>query len=262
MSEELTSTSHNKPVEKHIFHLHRRLFLLVFAIMVLWQSALFVDMRLQDYYQALRESFKVILTVPGKTDNEQLAQMGETLNQKEDILSVQLFSPEDGLETVRKQNPQLANSLLLMGKHKMPAYFELRLSEQAINNIRPFIDNVASEYDNITAHYNAQHAQLIFYTGVCAKLLRLSFLIAGILFLAFMFLVEAYPSVQPRSHSLGGAVCGILAAVGACILLAVLIYPTGLLNEHVAQITTWGRQVLLVVFSGLLGWTLSKWQKF
>lgn len=262
MSKQIVSAPHNVPAEKHIFRLHRRLFLLVFAIMVLWQSVLFMDMRLQAYYQALRDSFKVILTVPGKTDNEKLAQMGETLNQKEDILSVQLFSPADGLETVRQQNPQLADSLLLMGKNKMPAYFELHLSDQAINNIRPFVDNVASEYDNITAHYNTQHAQLVFYTGVCAKLFRLSLLIAGILFLAFMFLVEAYPSAQPRSRSLEGAVSGLLAALGACALFAVLIYPTGLLNEAVAQFTTWGRQALLVVFSGLLGWTLSKWQKF
>lgn len=262
MKKEITPAKNSAPAEKHIFRLHRRLFLLVFAIMVLWQSALFIDMRLQGYYQALHDTFKVILTVPGKTSNEKLAQMGETLNQKEDILSVQLFSPQDGLETVRQQNSQLADSLLLMGKNKMPAYFELRLSEQAINNIHPFIDNIASEYETVIPHYNAQHAQLVFYTGVCAKLLRLALLIAGILFLAFMFLVEAYPSVQSRSHSLEGAISGMLAALGACALFAVLIYPTGLLNQAVAQFTTWGRQILLVIFSGLLGWTLSKWQKF
>ena len=130
---------------KQVFRLHRRLFLLVFAVAVLLQSVVFVNMRLGNYYKELDSTFKVLLTVNSQAENETLEQIGESLNQKEDIQSVRLFSPEDALEVVRRQNPQLTEALLLMGKNKMPAYFELKLNYKAINNIRPFVDNLAAE---------------------------------------------------------------------------------------------------------------------
>ncbi len=247
---------------KQVFRLHRRFFLLVFAVAVLLQSVVFMDMRLKDYYKELNDSFKVILTVDGAISNAALEQMGESLNQKEDIVSVRLFSPQDALEAVRRQNPQLTESLLLMGKNKMPAYFELRLNYKGINNIRPLMDNLAAEYAGLIPRYNAQHAQLLFYTGLCAKLLHLATIGALLAFLAFMFLVEAYPSNRTRAHYLGGVVSGVLAGAVACGFFAVLVYPTGLLSEAISQFTTLGRQVLLLVFCGLFGWTLSKWQKF
>ncbi len=247
---------------KQVFRLHRRLFLLVFAVAVLLQSVVFVNMRLGNYYQELNDNFKVLLTVDGETSNEELTQMGESLNQKEDILAVRLYSPQDALEVVRRQNPQLTEALLLMGKNKMPAYFELQLNYKAINNIRPFVDNLAAEYPTLVPHYNLQHARLLFYTGLCSKLLNLAVIFALLLFLAFMFLVEAYPSGQARAHYLGGAVSGVLAGVASCAFFAVLVYPTGFLVQAVSQFTTPGRQLLMLAFCGLFGWTLSKWQKF
>ena len=247
---------------KHLFHLHRRLFLLVFAVAVLLQTAVFVNMRLDTYYQELNRSFKMILTVNGTPGNAKLAETGESLNQKEDIAEVRLFSPQDALEAVRRQNPQLADAMLLMGKNKMPAYYELHLNYKAINNIRPFADNLSAEYPFLTPHYNLQHAQLLFYVGLCAKLLNLAVVFALLLFLAFMFLVEAYPSAGPRAHFFSGAVSGVLAGLASCLFFAVLVYPTGFLSEAVSQFTSLGRQLLLLAFCGLFGWTLSKWQKF
>ena len=251
-----------KAVPKQVFRLYRRLFLLVFATAVLWQGLLLVDMRLGQYHQALQDSFKVILTLDGQISNEDLSQMGESLNQKDDITSVKLFSSQDGLEVVRRQNPQLAESLLLMGRNKMPAYFEIRLTQTAVRNVEALLSNLTAEYKGVTPHYHAEHAQLAFTVGVCKKLLRLSLWFAGLLFLAFMFLVEAYPEGKKKSHALSGAVSGVLAGICAAALFIGLAYPTGFLSTALQQFTTPERELLLLVFCGLLGWTLSKWQKF
>ena len=247
---------------KHVFRLYRRLFVLVFAIAVLWQSLLFVDMRLEQYYRALKDSFKIILTVNQEKDAAALTQLGDTLKHQSQIASVRLFSSQDGLEEVRRQNPQLAQSLLLMGSQKMPAYFEVKLTEQMMGNIRPFADRLGAQYSELTLHYNAQHAELIFYTGLCFRLLRLSMAFAVLFFLIFMFLVEAQPLRSARSHAFSGVVSGALAWGGSAGLFALLVYPTGLLQQSVAVFTTPQRQLLGLVFSMLLGWTLSKWQKF
>ena len=256
-----TQTHHAEQPRK-FSRLHRRLFLLVFAIAVLWQGLLLVDTRLSQYHRAMSDSFKVILTVDGKADNTVLAQMGETLNQKEDIESVRLFSAKDGLEAVRRQNPQLVQSLLLMGRNQMPAYFELRLTPTAVRNVSSLLANLSAEYKELTPHYNAQHAQWVFLTAISLKLLRMSMLFSALLFLAFMFLVEAYPSKKGRSHLISGAFSGMLADICAGAFFAILIYPTGFLSEVLRDFVTPVGQVLLFIFCGLLGWTLSKWQKF
>ena len=247
---------------KPVFRLYRRLFLLTFAVAVLWQGLLLTDAQLGKYYRALQDSFKVILTIDAKINNDQLAQMGETLNQKADITSVKLFSSQDGLEVVRRQNPQLAESLLLMGRNKMPAYFELRLIPTAVHNVESLLANLTAEYKGVTPHYNTEHARLVFVVGLCHKLLRLTLYFAGLLFLAFMFMVEAYPSNEKKTHRKSAVFSGVLAGLCAELWIVCLIYPTGFLSEVVRNFIMPERQILLLVFCGLLGWTLSKWQKF
>ena len=259
--DELFEPEQSKPnTPKHVAHLHRKLFLLVFAIALIAQGLLFVEKGLTDYYNTLSNSFKVILTVDGEAQSEALEQWGQTLNQKEDITSVRLFSPEDALAVVRHKNPQLVESLLLMGKNQMPVYFEITLSNPAISNIRPFVDNLDAEYEELTPHYNEQHASMLFVVGLSAKLIRLLGAIALLGFIAFMFLVEATPSKQGRR--LQGMLSGILAGLASILVIGGLLYPTGYLEQAFRFFTTWPRQALLFVFCGLLGWTFSKWQRF
>lgn len=245
---------------KQVGHLHRKLFLLVFAVALLVQGWLAVEKGLSDYYRGLAGSFKVILTVDGPAEPAQLEEWGQTLNQKADITSVRLLSPEDALAVVRHKNPQLVESLLQLGKNQMPAYFEVTFADGAMANIEPLVDNLDAEYESLTPHYNLSHAQLMFRVGLYAKLLRALGALALLGFLTFMFLVEAAPYSQQRAFS--GLLSGLLAGVLSGVLLAVAVYPAGLLTDLLPYFTTWPRQGMLVVFCGLLGWTLSKWQRF
>ena len=115
-----------KRKSKHIFRLYRRVFVLVFALAVLLQAVNFAQLQLKDYFTRLNDDFKVILTVAPEVAQDELTQMGESLSAKKDITSVNLFSPADALAALQKKNPQLTQSLLLMGRNKMPAYFELK----------------------------------------------------------------------------------------------------------------------------------------
>ncbi len=260
MNEQLEIHNAAKRVPKQVGHLHRKLFLLVFGIMLLGQILLLVDKGLSTYYQLLERSFKVVLTIDSAADQAQLATWGHALTQQAHITSVHLFSPEDALAVVRHKNPQLVDSLLLMGKNQMPAFFEITLAPAAISNIRPFVDNLQVQYKGLVAHYNAEQAQQLFYVGMCNKLLR--GLCAGALlaFLAFMFLVEAAPYKHP--HWLSGLLSGLLAALVATGVVAVALYPIGLFKEFLTLFVVPWRQVSLWVSGCLLGWTLSKWQRF
>ena len=245
---------------KQVGHLHRKLFLLVFSVALLAQGWLLVEKGLSDYYRQLADSFRVILTVDGPAEPAQLEEWGQMLHQQEDVTSVHLFSPEDALAVVRHKNPQLVESLLQLGKNKMPAYFELTFAEDAIANIEPLVGNVESEYEELSAHYDLTHARLLFRVGLYTKLLRGLGALALLGFLTFMFLVEAAPYTQQKAVS--GLFSGLLAGVLSGVLLIAAVYPAGLLADMLTYFTTWSRQGLLVVFCGLLGWALSKWQRF
>lgn len=247
-------------MSKQVGHLHRKLFLLVFSVALLAQGWLVVEKGLSGYYRQLTDSFKVILTVDAPVETTQLETWSQMLSQQEGIVSVRLFSPEDALAVVRHKNPQLVESLLQLGKNKMPAYFELTFTDEAIPHIEPLIDHLDDEYEALTPHYDMLHARLIYRVGLYAKLLRGLGALALLGFLTFMFLVEAAPYAQ--QHAWSGLFSGLLAAVLSGLLLLGAVYPVGLLTDLLTHFTTWPRQGLLIVFCGLLGWVLSKWQRF
>lgn len=249
-----------KPRSNQIGHLHRKLFLLVFAIVLLVQGLLGVEKGISDYYCWLASSFKIILTVEEPASQEQLTAWQTELARQEAVDQVRLFTPQEALAVVRHQNPQLADSLLALGKNQMPAYFELRLKEQAFCNVRALTDNLSARYEHFSVQVSQAQATLLFYTGLAAKLLRGLSILALISFLAFMFLVEAAP--YPQENAWSGLLAGALAGVLSAVLLAVVLYPLGLLTDFWVYATSWHRQVAVLVFSGLLGWTFSKWQKF
>ena len=243
-----------------VAHLHRKLFLLVFAIALLIQGWLLADKGLADYRAALQDSFKVILTLDGTADNAQLEAWGQELNQQAAITAVRLFSPEDALAVVRHKNPQLADSLLQLGKNKMPAYFEIQLTEQTLPNLTPFLDNLTAQYPLLTPHYHPAQARLLFYTGLVSTLVRTAGAVILLAFIAFMFLVEAAP--YKTKYTFSGALSGLLAACAASVCMIAALYPVGRLSDVLEHIASWERQVLLLVFGTLLGWTLAKWQRF
>jgi len=239
----------------------RYVFVLVFAIALLWQVVSFLQMQLNQYHQALVKDFRVILTVVEPLDNEVLNALGESLNMKEDISSVKLFSPADGLAVLQARNPRLAQAMVALGREQMPAYFELRLQHRALSNIRLFTKNLSAEYSQLSVKYSAEQADMIFYSGLCLRVVNITAVSVLVLFLIFMFLVEAYPAKQGDHCSSAVWVALLAGGISVGIFVAV-VYPTGVLMETLSQFTTVSRQLILLVFCGLLGWTLGKWQKF
>ena len=255
---EATEKQTHTPVQ--VAHLHRKLFLLVFAITLLIQGWLLADKGLAEYHAALQDSFKVVLTLDGSADNAQLETWGQELNNQPSITQVRLFSPEDAMAVVRHKNPQLADSLLQLGKNKMPAYFEIKLTEETLPNLTPFLDNLTAQYPALTPYYHAGQARLLFYTGLVSKLVRTVGALILLAFIAFMLFVEAAP--YKSKYTFSGAFSGLLAAAASSVCVAAAVYPVGVLADILPMITSWGRQGLLLTFGALLGWTLAKWQRF
>ncbi len=261
MEDFLQEKPKKKKTNPVVFRGYRRLFVLVFAVAMLWQSVSFVQLQLSRYHKALTQDFKVVLALTRPQSHEELAALGESLSAKKDILAVKLYSPQDGLAALKSRNARLAEALVALGREQMPAYFEVKLADRAINNIRPFTQNLAAEYPQLSVKYSAQEADLAFYSGLCLRALHLACVLALVLFFAFMFMVEAYPS-RGKAHLGGGVASALAAGVLSGAVWFGLVYPAGVLVQPLAAFTSPERQLGIWVFCGLLGWTLSKWQKF
>lgn len=244
-----------------VFHGYRRLFALVFAVAVLWQTVGFVQMQLGKYHRDLVRDFKVVLAVSAPQNNADLAALGDSLSAKEDVTAVKLFSPQDGLAALKARNPRLTQALVALGREQMPAYFELKLTNRAINNIRPFAQNLAAEYPQLSVKYAAAQADMAFYCGLCLRAVNMACVLALVCFFAFMFMVEAFP-VRGKAHVGGGVVSAVAAGLLSLGFFILITYPTGFLVPALHHFTSVERQLGLLVFCGLFGWTLSKWQKF
>lgn len=240
---------------------NRRLFVLIFSLALLWQVVGFIQIQLTQYHRGLVKDFKVIAVVSGVQDNAALNTLGESLNSKTDVHTVKLFSPQDGLAALRSQNPRLVQALVSLGREQMPAYFELRLHARALNNIGSFTQNLAAEYPQLSIKYSQELAKMAFYSGLCLRVINIVALSALMLLLIFMFTVEAYPS-RGVSHGIGAVWVALLAGGLSFVVLAALVYPTGLLMPALSHFTTAYHQVGLLIGCGLLGWTLGKWKKF
>ena len=244
-----------------VFHGHRRLFVLVFAVAVLLQCVSFVQMQISNYHQALVQNFKLVLALTQPVDNPSLVALGDSLSSKEDITAVKLFSPQDAFEALKAKNERLTQALVVLGYEQMPAYFEVKLTNRAINNIRPFVQNLASEYPQLAPKYSPEQARLAFYSGLGLRTLNLGIVFALVLFFAFMFMVEAYP-MRGKGHLGSAVVSALVAGLLSLGFFALLTYPTGFLMPALQHFTSVERQLGILVFCGLFGWTLSKWQKF
>ena len=240
---------------------YRRLFVLVLAIALLGQMISFIHMQLRTYHYSLLKDFKVVLVVTGQQSNEELTAIGERINSQEEVAEVKLFSPQDGLKMLQAKNARLAQALVSLGRESMPAYFEVRLTNSTLHAVRPFVQRLEVEYPQLSVKYSPEQADMAFYTGLCLRIFNILLAFVLVIFLTFMFMVEAYP-ISGGKNSFKGAWMGVLAALMALALTVVVLYPTGLLSETLQYFTSWERQAGLAVFCGLLGWTLGKWQKF
>ncbi|MBO7238302.1 MAG: hypothetical protein J6U96_03300 [Elusimicrobiaceae bacterium] len=240
---------------------YRRVFFFVLAIALLWQVVSFVQLQISMYHHSLAKDFKVLLPVTEPLENDALNAMGAAISSLPQVRSVKLFSPQDGLKVLQAKNPQLAEALVVLGREPVPTYFELRLTNGAISAIEAFTQQLVTQYPQLSVKYSQQQADMVLHSGLCLRTLNIAAALILVLFLIFMFMVEAYPT-QEKKYNAGNMFAGLLAGLVACGLVVLLVYPTGLLAVSLQHFTTWERQICLLVFCGLLGWTLGKWKKF
>lgn len=240
---------------------YRRLFVLVLVIALLGQLVSFIQLQVSNYHHTLAQQFKIMLTATEPLDSPVLAEIENKLGALPQVQRVKLFSVQEGLQVLKKRNPRLVQALVALGREPMPVYFEVYVTDATLHHIRPFAQQLAVQYPELSLHYSPEQADMAFYSGLCLRSINILAALVWVLLLVFMFMVEAY-ALRVQLPRTGAVVTGVLASVVAFGLVVAVIYPTGLLSDALRHFTSWERQAGQLVLGGLLGWTLGKWQKF
>ena len=226
------------------------------------QTLLFVESHCSRLAAALRDDFRVVLflAAPARSEGGRLKILEEKIRSQPEVIEVRFISADEAYAALKRDDPELAESVALVGDNPLPAAFEVRPSAEALTHLGAWLDGARRLADWSDIRYKSGQLQSLLRLRFYAYLLRVTLsallcLISG-LGLALLYTAARAPAAaQTRSLAawagLGG-VCGMV--------LAVLIAWPLRRDELLWAWPTLPAQAALLTLCVSLGWSLSLWR--
>ncbi|MDE2510447.1 MAG: permease-like cell division protein FtsX [Elusimicrobia bacterium] len=222
------------------------------------QSLLLVEGQCRRLEIALRDDFRVVLFLRGPLEESKRDILKEKLLASPEAADVRYVSPEESLAALRRDDPDLADSVALVGENPLPGAFEVKPAPEALPRLAAWISTAEGMADWSDVRWKPAQLQAILRARLYAHWLRLT--------LSTLFCAAAALALWALFGSLrGGARDGRLPWIGAAggtaglALAALAAWPLrrdGLLWVWPAAWT----QIAVVAGCAMLGWSLSLWR--
>jgi cell division protein FtsX len=222
------------------------------------QSLLLVEGQCRRLETALRDDFRVVLFLRGPLDDAKRKILEEKLLASPEAAEVRYVSPEEGLAALRRDDPELADSVALVGDNPLPGAFEVKPAADALPRLAAWISAAEGLGDWSDVRWKPAQLQAILRARLYAHWLRLtlSTLFCATAALALWVL---FASLRPGARDRRLALFGALGGTAGLALAALAAWPLrrdGLLWIWPAAWT----QAAVVAGCALLGWALSLWR--
>ena len=223
------------------------------------QTLLFAERQCWRLESALREDFRVVLFVRAPLEESRLKVLEEKLRAQPEVEELRYVSADDALGSLRREDPELAESVALVGDNPLPSAFELRPAADALPRLAAWLDGLRGLGEWSDLRYKAGELQAIlrlrFYAHLLGAVLGGLFCLAAGLVLATLSAtargaLKGHPPLT--AAALAGGAAGILCA-------AALAWPL----RRDELLWAWppiAAQAALLAACGALGWTLSLWR--
>jgi len=222
------------------------------------QTLLFVEGQCARLETALRDDFRVVLFLRGPLEDSKRLVLEEKLRAQPEVADVRYVSPEEGLAALRREDPELVDSVALVGENPLPGAFEVRPSPEALPRLAAWIGSAEGLADWSDVRWKPAQLQAVLRARLYGHWLRLtlSTLLCAAAALALWALFGSLHESQrdrrlPWAGALGGAAGLALAA-----LVAWPLRRDGLLWAEPAAWT----QAAIITACAALGWSLSLWR--
>ncbi|MEQ1919341.1 MAG: permease-like cell division protein FtsX [Elusimicrobiota bacterium] len=242
------------------------LFALATAAGLAGESLLLAERHCSRLEASLRDDFRVVLFTRASLEEARAKVLEEKLRAAPEVADVRFISADEALSTLKRDDPELAESVALVGDNPLPSAFEVRPTPESLTHLAAWIDGAQRLAEWSDLRYKPGQLQAILRLRFYAHCLRMTLntlvcLIAGLALgtLAGSFLTErgrgAASSHSTLEFMLWSAAGG---AVGAALALAIT-WPL----HRDELLWAWPQplaQILLLAACATLGWSLSLWR--
>ena len=233
------------------------LFALATAAGLAGETLLLAERQCSRLEASLRDDFRVVLFTRASLEEARAKVLEEKLRAAPEVADVRFISANEALAGLKRDDPELAESVALVGDNPLPAAFEVRPTPDALTHLGAWIDGAQRLADWSDLRYKPGQVQAILRLRFYAHLLRMTLstllcLIAGIALAALSASSRALGSVAYILRAAGGG------AMGAALALAIS-WPL----HRDELLWAWPHplaQVSLLAACATLGWSLSLWR--
>jgi cell division protein FtsX len=205
---------------------------------------------------SLRDDFRVVLFTRASLEEARAKVLEEKLRAAPEVADVRFVSADDALASLKRDDPELAESVALVGDNPLPAAFEVRPSAESFTHLGAWIDGAQRLADWSDLRYKPGQVQAILRLRFYAHLLRmtLSTLVCLVAIVALVALssLRGGPRLAPALWAAGGGAAGLALALA----ISWPLHRDELLWAWPEPLS----QIFLLAACATLGWSLSLWR--
>jgi len=208
---------------------------------------------------ALREDFRVVLFLRGPLEDSKRLVLEEKLRALPEAAGVRYVSPEEGLAALKREDPELVDSVALVGENPLPGAFEVSPAPEALSRLTAWIDSAEGLADWSDVRWKPAQLRAILRARLYGHWLRLtlSTLFCSAAALALWALFGSLRAGHSRDRRLAWA--GALGGAAGLALAALVAWPLRRDDLLWAWPAPW-TQAAVVAACAALGWSLSLWR--
>jgi cell division protein FtsX len=206
---------------------------------------------------SLRDDFRVVLFTRASLEEARAKVLEEKLRASPEVADVRFVSADEALAALKRDDPELAESVALVGDNPLPAAFEVRPSPESFTHLGAWIDGAQRLADWSDLRYKPGQVQAILRLRFYAHLLRMTLstlvcLVAVIALVALSGSMRAGLRAAPALWAAGGGAAGLALALA----ISWPLHRDELLWAWPAPLS----HLFLLAACATLGWSLSLWR--
>ena len=222
------------------------------------QTLILVEGQCRRLEAALRDDFRVVLFLRGPLEESKRFVLEEKLRASPEVADLRYVSPEEGLSALRREDPELVDSVALVGENPLPGAFEVRPAPEALPRLAAWIESAEELADWSDVRWKPAQLQAILRARLYGHWLRLT-LSTLLCAAAALTLLALFGSLRGHARDRRLPWAGALGGAAGLALAALVAWPLRRDGILWAWPPAW-TQAAAVAACAALGWSLSLWR--
>lgn len=224
------------------------------------QTLLFLERQSVRLEATLADDFRVVFFLRGRADEARVRVLEEKLLASPESGEVRYVSPKEALDALRREDPELVESIALVEDNPLPGAFEVKPEPDAFASLPRWIAEAARSGDWSDVRHKPAQLQAVLQARFYARLLRV--VLDTLLCLAAALILSAFALRRGSgggSPRLRDALAASFGAAAGALAAGALAWP---LRRH-EGLWAWpgpASQAVLLAAAAALGAVLSPWR--